>query len=99
MRGTAPSPRFALGVIAAFLAALVSCQVRRSSQPADDDVYTLYRDSALVNGQEMRIHVATFDAVDGESYNRENCQIGQGLFQNQPGVTVRYWCEKGRFRK
>lgn len=47
----------------------------------------------------MRIHVASFDARDGEKYNSENCQIGKDLFQAQPGVKARYWCEKGRYRK
>jgi hypothetical protein len=66
------------------------------------NVYTLYRNS--VAGDErynkaMRFHVATFDASEGERYNRENCEIARGLFQDQPGVKVRYWCEKGRFRK
>lgn len=45
--------------------------------------YTLYRSS--VTGP-MRIHIATFDSNDGIEYNR------------QPGVKVRYWCEKGRYR-
>ncbi|MBB4290620.1 hypothetical protein GGE16_002660 [Rhizobium leguminosarum] len=65
----------------------------------DDDSrqYTLYRNSAL--DANMRLHVASFDSADGESYNSENCQIAAGLFVTQPGVTVRYWCEKGKFRK
>jgi hypothetical protein len=68
---------------------------------ADDAVYTLYRTSAIPNAPSelMRIHMATFDADGGEQYNRENCQLSAELFQAQPGVTVRYWCEKGRYRK
>jgi hypothetical protein len=58
--------------------------------------YTLYRDSPKF--PEMRIHVATFDAADGEDYNRENCDIARQLFANQ-GVAVRYWCGRGRFNK
>lgn len=58
--------------------------------------YTLYR-SSMVAGV-SRIHIATFDSNDGEEYNRENCQSTADLFQAQPGVKVRYWCEKGRFR-
>ena len=65
-------------------------------KPADDSVYTLYRGS--VTGP-MRIHVATFDSADGEDYNRENCDIARSWLQAQPGVTVKYWCEKGRYRK
>lgn len=63
-----------------------------------DTTYTLYRSSAGSN-KDMRIHVATFDAKESESYNRENCQITEELFQKQPGVTVKYWCEKGKFKK
>lgn len=61
------------------------------------DTYTLYRDSVVFeNG---RLHVASFDAADGSKYNNENCQHAQLLFQAQPGVKVRYWCEKGQFKK
>jgi hypothetical protein len=48
---------------------------------------------------DVRIHVATFDAAEGEGYNRENCDTASQLFQAQPGIKVRYWCEKGRYRK
>ena len=62
-----------------------------------DTSYTLYRDSmALDNAQ---IDVASFDAADGAEYNAENCRIAQDLFASQPGVKVRYWCEKGRFKR
>lgn len=65
----------------------------------DDDgkFYTLYRDS--VTGAGWRIHVATFDASDGEDYNRQNCDIARELFQSQQGVQAKYWCEKGRYRR
>ena len=56
---------------------------------------TLYRSS--MTGP-MRIHIATFGSQDGEEYNRDNCHIAGDLFQQQPGVKVRYWCEKGRYR-
>ncbi|MBY5388489.1 hypothetical protein [Rhizobium leguminosarum] len=59
--------------------------------------YTLYRNSVL--DAKMRVHVASFDSSDGDAYNAENCEIAAGLFVAQPGVQVRYWCEKGRFRK
>ena len=62
------------------------------------DTYTLYRSSATA-GPPLRIHVATFDSNDGDEYNQENCETARGLFQQQPRVTVRYWCEKGRYRK
>lgn len=64
----------------------------------DDTVYTLYRDSAA-SGSPLRVHVATFDAREQASYNRDNCEIAKGLFQAQPGVTVTYWCERGRYSK
>lgn len=62
-----------------------------------NNTYTLYRNSALDSG--ARIHMATFDASEPESYNRENCELGRILFQDQPGIVTRFWCEKGNFRK
>lgn len=47
----------------------------------------------------MRIHIATFDAIEGATYNRDNCEISKTLFQGQSGVTVTYWCERGYFNK
>lgn len=64
---------------------------------SEGNVYTLYRHG--VGMPSMRIHLATFDADEKEDYNRENCEIAAELFAAQPGVTVRYWCEKGRFKK
>ena len=63
----------------------------------DNSFYTLYRSSYV---QEVsRVHVATFDTKDGEEVNRVNCQIAGELFQGQQFVVVKYWCEKGRYRK
>jgi len=70
-----------------------------SFRTSEDDVFTLYRSSALNGGATWRLHVATFDTRNGKAYNLENCEIAKSLFQNQPMVTVRYWCEKGYFRK
>lgn len=64
-----------------------------------DDAFTLYRSSALRDGQTWRLHVATFDARDGKDYNQDNCEVARELFQKQPDVTVHYWCEKGYFKK
>ena len=64
---------------------------------SDSNTYTLYRSSAT--GVFMRVHVATFDAKEQEDYNKANCEVAQELFQNQPGVTVKFWCEKGGYRK
>lgn len=58
--------------------------------------YTLYRNS--MTDAAMRLHVASFDAADGAAYNRDNCGQAQQLFQGQPGVKTRFWCEPGRFR-
>ena len=46
----------------------------------------------------LRLHVATFDALDGAAYNRQNCAQAQQLFAAQQGVNVAFWCEPGRFR-
>ena len=67
------------------------------SRVSKNQVYTLYRNSVL--DENNRIHVATFDADEDESYNKGSCDIAQGLFQQQPMVKVKYWCEKGYFKK
>jgi len=64
--------------------------------PSDAEIFALYRNS--VTSENMRLHIATFDAQDGEAYNRENCEQAKLLFQAQPGVKTRFWCEKGRFK-
>jgi hypothetical protein len=67
------------------------------------DVYTLYRSSVsdlnAAGHSGMRIHIATFDSTDGGTYNQENCDVARKLFQQQPGVAVNYWCEKGRYKR
>jgi hypothetical protein len=35
--------------------------------------------------------------AQSEEYNRLNCETARQLFAAE-GVTVRYWCEKGRYR-
>lgn len=62
-----------------------------------DNATTLYRNS--VTDAKMRVHVATFDADEGQPYNATNCEIARQLFQQQPRVEVAYWCEAGRYRK
>lgn len=63
----------------------------------------------------MRIHLATFDANepswsndDKAKYNQANCEFAQELFNaKQPHyshtamgkVALKYWCEKGAYRK
>ena len=75
-----------------------------AASASDSDIATLYRSSTVI--ENARIHVATFDANERTwvennrfAYNWENCQIAAELFQKQPGVSVRYWCEKGRYRE
>lgn len=63
----------------------------------DGQIYTLYRNSPL--DAMMRIHIATFDTSDGEAYNQENSGLAASLFQAQPGITTKFWCEKGRYHK
>jgi hypothetical protein len=62
-----------------------------------NEIFTLYRNSGT--NENMRIHVASFDATDGEVYNRGNCEQAQLLFQAQPEVKTKFWCEKGAFKK
>ena len=66
----------------------------------EDNAYTLYRDSLL--DKNMRIHIATFDSIDGikiASYNSENCNLARDLFASQDGVKTKFWCEKGRYKE
>jgi hypothetical protein len=67
------------------------------ARAGDAAIYTLYRSSPI--DATMRIHVATFDADDGDAYNHENCEIARELFAGQQGVKAKYWCERGRYRK
>lgn len=77
------------------LLALSGCR-----DPISSPTYTLYREGLIPErGRIERIHMATFDADQPGEYNRENCFIARDLFQAQPGVQVRYWCELGQYRK
>jgi hypothetical protein len=83
---------------AGFISVVGAAAASADGGKAENNIFTLYRSSIL--GSDWRIHIATFDVTDGTpSYNAENCQIAAELFQNQPGVSVRYWCEPGRYRK
>lgn len=53
------------------------------------ETFYLFRNSIAVG---ERVHVATFDAREGRSYNEENCILVRDLIQNQPDVRVVYWC-------
>lgn len=70
------------------------------------EVFTLYRN--VPSDQTFRVHVATFDAAGpngggsefGNWSNLKNCERAQQTFQAQPDwKDVRFWCEKGRFKK
>lgn len=67
------------------------------SSCSQNESYTLYRNS--IADEFERIHVATFNAKEGEKYNQENCDIAKDLFQKQDGVLTKFWCEKGIFKK
>jgi hypothetical protein len=78
----------------AFATLLLSCA---GVYAADDSTYTFYRNSVTAEG--MRLHIATFDTTEGEAYNRSNCEQARELFQAQPGVKTKFWCEKGAVSK
>lgn len=72
-------------------------------------------DMSIQNHDEtLRVHIATFDAMpfksieDNAKYNRANCEFAQDLFtSDQPhyrgsefrNIKIKYWCEKGQFKK
>ena len=70
------------------------------------EVFTLYRN--VPSDETFRVHVATFDASGGKEIgsdyynwsNMKNCERAQQMFQTQPDwKDVKFWCEKGRFKK
>jgi hypothetical protein len=62
------------------------------------DAYALYRNS--VDDEIARVHVATFNTETWVgNYNRGNCEIAASLFQGQPAVETRFWCEKGNYHR
>lgn len=83
--------RLMSGMVVTSVVAMAGCGV------SEGDTYTLYRNSVIT--QDARMHVASFDTDEGGRYNNENCQHAMGLLQAQPDVQVRFWCEKGRYRK
>jgi len=77
----------------------VPCIWGKPLKSAKGVAYTLYRNSPTVVGtiSDARIHIATFDADEDKDYNLKNCDMARHLFASQSGVTVRYWCERGKF--
>lgn len=69
--------------------------IASSCSKRDLDTSTLYRESVV----EDRVHIATFDTSYGEEHNARTCEITRDLFQSQPDILVKFWCEKGTFRK
>ena len=75
---------------------------------ANANTYTMYRNSTF--DRTMRIHWATFDADDNETYNMNNCLMAARLLnanvtasaalEGKPRhVGVGFWCEPGSFRE
>lgn len=58
---------------------------------------TLYSNSIL--DATARVHVGTFDSDAGGAYNKRNCEGTRQLFQKHPGLTIKFWCEPGRYKK
>ena len=93
--------RRTLFITASFLVGLFAYYFFDSS----DTTFTLYRNSIM--DENMRLHIATFDTANtstwgGQSkdaYNKGNCDLAASLFQQQPGVKTKFWCEKGRYKK
>ncbi len=90
------------------ISVIVICLIAYRYYRIDDATFTLYRNSLLLHGETMRFHVATFDSHSSlwtsssdsyESYNKENCDLAASLFQQQPDVKTKFWCEKGRYRE
>ena len=61
---------------AAFAVNMASCG---GSGTGVVQTFALYRNS--VTDENMRINVATFDATDGEAYNRGNCEQANCCFK------------------
>ena len=68
----------------------------------DGDVFTLY--SNAPSDKFARLHEATFDTHYGSEFNSFKCERVQRLVQewyNAETKTndVKFWCEKGRYKK
>jgi hypothetical protein len=85
-------PRFSVALVLLVCALAGACSHKRRV-----DTYTLYRNGAV--NDTLRIHVASFDAAEPGSYNHDTCERVRELFQLQPTVTSRFWCEAGPFKR
>lgn len=87
-------------------AALVFCALFTTACSENDiheeDIFTLY--SSATSDKFARLHEATFDTHYGSELNAHHCERTQRLVQewyNTETKTseVKFWCEKGRYRK
>lgn len=82
---------------------LVAACGAKDGRGATDDAYTLYRSSPT--DATLRIHVATFDSTEGldvAAYNLENCEYAREAFAARvefAAIGVKYFCEKGLFKR
>lgn len=94
-------------LIAMIKLSLVLILITFSSLVRADDVFTLY--STNFPYDHGRSGVATFDLAK-EPFNSTMCQEAAGLYQAdferrkkengwKSDTKMRYWCEKGRFKK
>lgn len=103
------SRAFTRSVALAAIGLLAACssQSAPAATGADLGTYRLLRGSVAdqlapdPSKAPLRIHVATFDNAEGttaqqDAVNGSNCDRAAALFMDQPGVTVRWWCERGR---
>ena len=68
----------------------------------ENDVFTLYANAP--SDKFWRSHEATFDTPYGAEFNAHKCERAQRLLQDDWHATVKtadvkFWCEKGRYRK
>lgn len=90
-------------------AILLCCFAGVSGCGADaSDAFTLYRNSSV--DRSMRIHWASFDTKDGDSYNMNNCMMGARVLNanmtarakalgQERDLTIGFWCEPGRYKE
>jgi len=89
--------------VTALTHALSSPATMAQQKQSDVTVYTLYRDSPMFKQRHdisQCVYVASFDAADGEEFNRENCVVAAQLLteHNSAPYPPHFWCEQGRFR-
>ena len=86
-----------IGNSAALMSAAVIFSVPEKVNASERSIVTLYTSSNIIKN--YRGHIATFDADERLEYNWYNCINAANMFENQPGVIIKYWCEKGPYSK